>query len=356
MKQNMERNKRNRTGRNIVITVLVICLVSLVLFLVGCNQEESPAEIEPVAEEDGNALANVDTSLPTDSSTAEFSGTIDQEESTAGGENADMATTLPPNAIQTPTIYISSTATRPSTQTDEPGVDISTPDAPTQPTSTPTEGEIAAATAVQEFVSPYVPNSNDCRDAVWSEQMEKCVSLRSAQEITHPVWQELFPDTDFYLLHFDSNSQEYGGQHWFQLAARQDDLQYTAENFDQLLSANNIRATDENYELVAQAFALMTLADEVFFYEITFTHWEPIDLEIGFSKFDRRLQMWTELGGEESQWYFGFEDGVLLSAYRATHSLIRTEIGDYVPREFEPESGRNSRTGLPQQFDFLLDQ
>ncbi len=71
---------------------------------------------------------------------------------------------------------------------------------------------------------------------------------------------------------FDSNSQEYGGQHWFQLAARQDDLQYTAENFDQLLSANNIRVTEENYELVAQGFALMTLADEVFFYEITFTH------------------------------------------------------------------------------------
>ncbi len=224
-----------------------------------------------------------------------------------------------------------------------------------EPTATPTEGEKSAAISAQESSDSYISDPDDCIEAVQNEQMEGCVSLISAQEITHAVWEQLFPDTKFYALHLSNNNRTYGYATYYRLTARQGDRQYTAVIFDQLLYDNNISVTNENYELAAQAFALMTLNADFFSYQITFTDWEQIDMQRAFSHFDRRLQAWTELGGQEIQWYFGFENERVLEILGPDTALLGYEIGDYVPLPDFVDEGHSYATGLPSQYRFFFD-
>lgn len=294
------------------ITIVVICLLCVVIFLAQCNKEATPG---------------------TDASTAEgLAGT---------GEGAAVT----PDSILPPV------ETRSDTEADE-AIPTRTP----EPTVTPTEGERVAAISVQQFTPPYIPNINDCIEAVQSEQIENCMSLESAQDITHTVWEQLFPNTDFFILHFSSFDLEHDFQHSFVLAAWQDEHQYVAKTFDQLLSVNNIRITDENYELIAQAFALMTIPTDRHFYRITFTDWEAIDIQDAFSHFNRRLQAWTELGGQEVEWYFGFEDGNVLEVLGPETALLGFEVGDYIPLEPISDEGPNYGAWYPLQYRFSINQ
>lgn len=223
-----------------------------------------------------------------------------------------------------------------------------------EPTVTPTEGQKAAAISAQESSDSYVSEPDDCIKAVQNEQMEGCVSLESVQEISHAVWEQLFPNTEFYGLYLSNNNRIYGYTTYYRLVARQDGRQYTAETFIQLLSVNNIRIIDENYELVAQAFALMTLNAEIFSHQIVFTAWEPIDFQDAFSHYDRQLKAWTELGGQETRWRFGFEEEKMMEIM-GPYAINNTEIGDYVPLPDSVDERHSYASGLPSQYRFFLD-
>jgi hypothetical protein len=222
-----------------------------------------------------------------------------------------------------------------------------------EPTVTPTEGQKAAAISAQESSDPYVPDPDDCIEAVQNEQMEGCISLESVQQIPHATWEQLFPDTEFYSLYLSSNNRVYGYTTYYRLVARQDNRQYTAETFNQLLSINNIRLTNENYELVAQAFALMTLNAEIFSHEIVFTAWESIDFQDAFSHYDHQLTAWTELGGQENQWRFGFEEGKIMEIMGPY--VTDTEDGDYVSLADFVNENHSYATGLSSQYRFIFD-
>ena len=285
MEQNMETNKLNKTGRIIVTTILVICLVGISLFLVACNQTNIPL-VAP----------------------------------------------------------------------DETGVAASIPDDSTTPTATPTQGEKAAEVAAQQFVPDYFPNKDACHEAVAEGMVTKCMYAGSVESITRPEWEQFFPNTEFFLIRLNAYhpENEYGDfSSRDRLVARQDDRQYNAETFNQLLSVNNIRVTNENYELVAQAFALMTLNAEIFSHEIVFTAWESIDFQDAFSHYDHQLSAWTELGGQENQWRFGFEEEEMMEIMGPYGT--DTEIGDYVSLPEVVNESHNYAMGLPLQYRFLFD-
>ena len=228
MEQNMETNKQNKTDRIIATTVLVICLVSLGLFLVGCNQ----TKITPVAP-------------------------------------------------------------------DETGVAASIPHDSTTPTATLTQSEKAAEVAAQQFVPDYFPNKDACHEAVAGGMVTECMYAGSVQSVTRPEWEQLFPNAEFYLIRLDAYHPENEYSDFssrYKLLAWQNEKQYDAKLFDQFLKANGIAITEENYELISQAFALMTLK-EFITEDIIFTHWELISLPNGDEHYDARLEAWAKLGG-----------------------------------------------------------
>jgi hypothetical protein len=205
---------------------------------------------------------------------------------------------------------------------------------PTQtpaPTATPTEGERVAATRASGFINPYIPNAGECQNAVRDGSVTRCVSLNSIKSLSQPQWEQLFPDANFYLITymaFDEANLISPDPHSPELIVEQDGRNYTARSFDQLLTANNILIADENRELVAQAFALMTL-DEYVAEEIIFINWELVDLQRGFSHFDSHLQAWTKLGGLEIEWYLGFKGERLDVAVGP--AVINSKTGNYIP-------------------------
>ncbi len=81
-----------------------------------------------------------------------------------------------------------------------------------------------------------------------------------------------------------------------------------------------------------------------------------MDMQRAFSHFDRRLQAWTELGGQEIQWYFGFEDESVLEILGPDTTLLGYEIGDYVPLPNIVDENRNFASGLPLQYRFFFNQ
>jgi hypothetical protein len=205
---------------------------------------------------------------------------------------------------------------------------------PTQtpiPTATPTEGEKAAEAAAQQFVPEYFPSEGECHQAVAEGIVTECMYQSSIQSVIRPEWEQLFPEVEFYFIRLDAYHPEddhgsFSSRN--KLVARQNDQQFEATSFDKLLAANNISITDENHELVAQAFALMTL-DELINEEVTFTLWEPIDIQNGNRHYIASLQAWTKLGGLEIEWSFGSRGQ---NPNIATGPWVfDSDSGDYIP-------------------------
>jgi hypothetical protein len=67
------------------------------------------------------------------------------------------------------------------------------------PTPTPTEGEKAAAAVGQEHIA-YTRTRTECEQLVESGETEGCVWLDVAKLITRPEWEQLLPNTNFYIL------------------------------------------------------------------------------------------------------------------------------------------------------------
>lgn len=216
--------------------------------------------------------------------------------------------------------------------TPEPATPIATPDP--SPTPTPTEGEKAAAAVGQQYIA-YRPTQAECEKIVDGGETEACVWLDSTQVITRPEWKRLFPDTDFYLLDLGGYRPDsmdiYSSRR--RLAAWQDGQHYTAKTFDRLLRANDVLTiTEENRELVAKAFALMTIPNYLE-EEVVFTEWEegswPSSIRLNYNY---AITAWTKIQGLKIQWRFVFYEGSLIGAQGY---VLDYNVGDYISIPFE---------------------
>ena len=199
-------------------------------------------------------------------------------------------------------------------------------------TPTLTEGQLAAAAAGTAKYSHYFPTVEECKRAVDNKEVANCVAPDSIKQITRPEWAGLFPDTDFYVIGLLGHDEVTTYDHSYRrdLVAWQDGQYYDAESFDRLLAINNIKITEENRQLIAKAFALMTipgyLADE-----ITFLEWKEGNWPTSYN-YDRVLKAWTKIQGLEIWWWFDFEDGRLRAVTRSDPNL---NMGNYLVVPFE---------------------
>ena len=218
--------------------------------------------------------------------------------------------------------------TLPDGVTVEPGTPIATP----APTPTPTEGEKAAAAVGAKYT--YFPTVAECSRAVEKGEVEGCTALESAQQVTRPEWEQLFPETNFHEIQFVGRHQngEYDYYRHGEVVAWQDGRHYTADTFDRLLTANDIIITDENRELVAKAFALMTIPDYLG-EEVVFTEWEEVDMQSARHNYNYCLGVWTRIQGLEIRWCFVFENERMRIASRAGVQQYR--VGDYIDVPYE---------------------
>jgi hypothetical protein len=211
-----------------IISFLLLCALGLATTLSGCN---------------GGAIHATPTteSRPTATGTAEATKAIPSP-STA------VPTTPGVNATETPTV------------TPKPGEPTYT----SGPTPTPSEGEKAAAAVGKEYIT-YQATAEECGQLVESGQAEACVYSDSIELITRSEWEQLLPNTRFYLIGLAGRHQIASYDHSYrrELVAWQDNQYYTAKTYDRLLEANGIVITDENRELVAESFVLMTLPDYI---------------------------------------------------------------------------------------------
>ncbi len=270
------------------IIVIVIFLLCAVIFLTQCSKEDAPEVTIAISE-------TLTPSITTDTTTVPDS--------------------LPPFIETQPDGKISGTP-----------IPIETP----KPTTTPIESLKAIDAIAQDMITPYMSNANDCREAIQNGKMERCVVLNFVQNISKEPWEQLFPDTDFFLASFyayGNPDSDISDRSWTDLVAWQNDRYYRAENFDGLLSMGNISVNDKNRELIAKAFALMTLPSEYLQHEIVFTNWEAVDIQ-GVFHYNYTLQAWTELGGVEVTWGFVFNEKRLQAI---SGGLVQNEnTGDYI--------------------------
>jgi hypothetical protein len=233
----------------------------------------------------------------------------------------------PAPAAETPGVTVA--ATMPTDiVTEDPGP-TSTP-GPT-PTPTLTAEELLA----RELIEPrgqVTFSADECSQILETEPW--CVVINSATHITRPEWDELFLQTDFFLVKVHYRPQFGHDAHqgnW--LIVEQDSQRYTADTFDRLLAANGItEITDGNRELIAKAFALMTIPDYLGD-EVIFIEWEEGDWPDARHHYSHSLKAWTKIQGLEIKWWFVFEDGWLKIITRGGISKYHT--GDYIDTPFE---------------------
>ncbi len=230
----------------------------------------------------------------------------------------------PAPATETPGATTAAATTAPASDTTaKPGAPTATP-GPT-PTPTLTAEELLA----RELIKPrgqVTFSADECSGILKAEPW--CSVIKSAKPITRPEWEELFPQTDFFSVRVDV----YGGEtsryrNW--LIVEQDGQRYTADTFDRLLAANGIiEITDENRELVAKAFALMTIGDYLEA-DVVFTDWMEVEGWVGRTgPLDYGLIAWTEIQGLKITWGLRFQDDQLREVERA--GVSEYQIGDYI--------------------------
>jgi hypothetical protein len=166
-------------------------------------------------------------------------------------------------------------------------------------------------------------SSEECMEILGKQPW--CTITKSAKRIERPEWTELFPSTEFYLVAYDLIGSESRQSHNV-LFIEQNGQSYRAETFDDLLDANQIVITDQNRELVAKVFALMTLADYLE-EDVIFTDWQAGKWE-GRHTYDHYLKAWTKIQGVEFWWWFTFDGGRL--KFITQDGISDYQVGDYI--------------------------
>lgn len=168
----------------------------------------------------------------------------------------------------------------------------------------PLTKEEKAMQAVKQINHPSEADSpEECTKIL--ETHPWCTITKSAKRIEYPEWTELLPSTEFYLVAYDLIGGE-SKQSRNVLVIEQNGRSYRAESFDDLLDANQIVVSNQNRELIAKAFALMTLADYLGG-KVDFTLWENISLSRpARHAYNYHLTALTEIGPLEVDWWFVF--------------------------------------------------
>ncbi|MEE8390742.1 MAG: hypothetical protein V3S14_08115, partial [Anaerolineae bacterium] len=154
----------------------------------------------------------------------EPSGTTD----TAAAPSA----TVPPGEAAVPATpeATAATTTPPDGATVEPGMQTATP----APTPTLTKEEVLAQTLAQSG-GQFTSSVDECSEILTTEDW--CGVIKGTVRIIRSEWEELFPETEFYVVRRDLYGGEFAQQRNM-LIVEQDDQRYTAETFDRLLATN----------------------------------------------------------------------------------------------------------------------
>ena len=164
------------------------------------------------------------------------------------------------------------------------------------------------------------PGAVNCSKYLWTKY------------ITRTEWNELFPNTHFYLIASrvmeSPENNVYGYHQSYFIIAQQDGHRYKIERFDQLLDANNIVISDANRELVARSFALMALANYLE-REVVLSNWKQVNWPSGRSgmQYNYGLAAWTKIQGRQIEVAFAFYEGRLGIA---GWFFSENNTGDYV--------------------------
>jgi hypothetical protein len=203
-----------------------------------------------------------------------------------------------------------------------------TPGPAASPTPELTEEQALARELIED--EGRVAYSRDECDSVYLRGSRTCIVLQYATEVSLPAWEELLPETDFYLVRARSHFLSLGGvdsERFNYLIVDHGGRRYDLDSFDELLVANGVTAiTEQNRELVAQAIALMGLEDYLED-EVSLSPLEEGDWGGPFGRLNYALTAWTRIQGLEFHWEFRFEDGTLRMAERYT---MDSSTGDYV--------------------------
>ncbi len=230
-----------------------------------------------------------------------------------------------PAATKTPGALAVTTA-----PTDGATEEPATPTATSGPTPTFTKEEELVATS-QHDSSQSASSPDECAEILKTELW--CSVPKSAVRVTRPEWEELFPQTEFFVLKRDVYGGPHGPQQRNLLLIEHDGQRYKAETFDRLLAANGINdITEENYELVAKAFALITIPDYLE-EEIVFTDWMEVEWTARRGYFDHGLIAWTKTQGLKILWGFKVQDGYLEEVER--FGVSEYHVGDYIDVSFD---------------------
>jgi hypothetical protein len=188
--------------------------------------------------------------------------------------------------------------------------------------------------------------------------MKHCTFPVGIESITKPEWRKLFPETDFYLVDFRSyRSFEMLLPHEAQessvsrsVLGWQDEQAYRSGTFDQLLEINGVVITDTNREVVARAFALMSIPSYLG-REVRFLEWHAVDPETYRHEYSHYLRAWTEIWGCEVEWYFLFKNQQLSTVSRLGGSCYLSEHGTYIEdlKHFETDCEGTPRL-IPSRF------
>jgi hypothetical protein len=180
-------------------------------------------------------------------------------------------------------------------------------------TSTPTDSETAQLTARLQRERGFVSDSNACA-AIWQRDAA-CSILASVKPITRPQWQKLFPHAKFYILGINTLAKDYQqGTDFYgitdrrSIIAEQDGQLYNDATFDQLLKANQVNISDDTREIVAHAFALLTLGYYIES-EIVLSDGVARVVDTGFHRSNYEITAWTRLRGRQVFYAFLFEAG-----------------------------------------------
>jgi hypothetical protein len=195
------------------------------------------------------------------------------------------------------------------------------------PTAAPTQGQLAAAAVGEEYVA-YRPTEAGCDEVVDSGQSESCVWPSSIELVTRPEWEELLPKTEFYLIGLTARhaipQYDYGFRR--RLVGWHEGQYYTADQFDQLLVANEVTAIEDSIKETAAAALVLMILDDYVQQDIVFVDWS--EMEVPPTRISHSLTCWTELQGATMRWYFVFEEERLRLAVGP--EVLGFGSGDYV--------------------------
>jgi hypothetical protein len=196
-------------------------------------------------------------------------------------------------------------------------------------------GSKATLTVEQQLVLDKLKHQHDCDQSCLATRQanDSYAEYSTPQKIKRAEWEMLFPNTKFYIApwvdHYMGRIQRRNTLFVFQ-----DEQWYEAKTYDLLLEANKVVITDENRELAAKAWALMTIPDYLE-NEVVFTKWQAVEMPKALHNFNYCLEGWTKLKGLQIKWWFVFSgtqlkiaSGPGIQKYQAGEYLDESDLRD----------------------------